>query len=218
MRLNTFLVTNVFVTLVTYHISMKRETHRPASPEPGGRAPAPRTVRLLQLFVNSYDDLTQKETIGTPDQLSRWLRRRGFDPGPRPLRSADVARLRRVREALRAVFAFHNGGALPDPDALALLNSEGLRNRIATAFSSAGRAVVASHTVGAAGLLSSLFAAAVAGTEQGMWERLKACPECGWVFYDHSRNARGSWCTMTICGSRAKMRAYRRRRSAGQSK
>jgi predicted RNA-binding Zn ribbon-like protein len=173
---------------------------------------------LLQLFVNSYDDLTQKETIGTPEQLSRWLRRRGFDPGPRPLRSADVARLRRVREALRAVFAFHNGGALPDPDALALLNSEGLRNRIATAFSSAGRAVVASHTVGAAGLLSSLFAAAVAGTEQGMWERLKACPECGWVFYDHSRNGRGSWCTMTICGSRAKMRAYRRRRSAGRGK
>ncbi|MBA2441294.1 MAG: CGNR zinc finger domain-containing protein [Rubrobacter sp.] len=31
------------------------------------------------------------------------------------------------------------------------------------------------------------------------------------------KNRSGSWCNVEICGSRAKMRAYRRRRSSGTS-
>ena len=47
----------------------------------------------------------------------------------------------------------------------------------------------------------------------GRWSRLKACSgeHCGWAFYDHSRNQAGSWCAMSVCGSRAKARDYRRR-------
>jgi predicted RNA-binding Zn ribbon-like protein len=45
---------------------------------------------------------------------------------------------------------------------------------------------------------------------------LKACQEhgCRWVFYDHSRNRSSTWCAITLCGTRAKMRAYRARRAA----
>ena len=48
----------------------------------------------------------------------------------------------------------------------------------------------------------------------GTWERLKACPadDCHWAFYDHSKNRSGTWCTMDVCGNRAKVRAYRERR------
>jgi predicted RNA-binding Zn ribbon-like protein len=48
----------------------------------------------------------------------------------------------------------------------------------------------------------------------GGWARLKACPghACGWAFYDHSRNQNSSWCSMSVCGSRAKAREYRKRR------
>jgi len=35
--------------------------------------------------------------------------------------------------------------------------------------------------------------------------------DCRWVFYDGSRNGRGRWCTMDVCGNRAKTRAYRQR-------
>jgi predicted RNA-binding Zn ribbon-like protein len=52
----------------------------------------------------------------------------------------------------------------------------------------------------------------------GTWSRLKACPDCRWVFYDHTRNASKRWCLMTAggpggrsCGSIAKVRAYRER-------
>jgi predicted RNA-binding Zn ribbon-like protein len=172
-------------------------------------------VRLIQLFVNSYDDLTETETINNPNDLSRWLGRRGFPPGRRPLRPTDVTRLHAVREALRAVFTSHNGGGPPDVETIELLNAESARATLAAAFSPAGQPNVEGPAPGVPGLLAALFAAGIAGAQQGMWERLKACPGCGWVFYDHSRNGRGIWCTMAICGSRAKMRAYRRRRSRG---
>ncbi|MGH2778535.1 MAG: CGNR zinc finger domain-containing protein, partial [Actinomycetota bacterium] len=31
------------------------------------------------------------------------------------------------------------------------------------------------------------------------------------AFYDHSKNRSGKWCTMRVCGNRAKTRAYRER-------
>lgn len=49
------------------------------------------------------------------------------------------------------------------------------------------------------------------------FERLKACPDCRWVFYDNTRNAGKRWCLMNAggpagrsCGSIAKVRRYRR--------
>lgn len=67
-----------------------------------------------------------------------------------------------------------------------------------------------------------LLAAVVESVAAGTWRRLKACPECAWVFYDHSRNATRTWCGMAVagpngrsCGAAAKMRAYRARRAAG---
>jgi predicted RNA-binding Zn ribbon-like protein len=58
--------------------------------------------------------------------------------------------------------------------------------------------------------------ATIVGVAQvdGTFSRLKACPgdHCGWAFYDHSRNRSGSWCTMSLCGSRTKAREYRSRR------
>ncbi len=45
-------------------------------------------------------------------------------------------------------------------------------------------------------------------------ERLKRCAakgECGWLFYDDSKNKKRRWCAMDTCGAIAKMRRYRRR-------
>jgi len=46
---------------------------------------------------------------------------------------------------------------------------------------------------------------------------MKACPRdvCGWAFYDRSSNASATWCSMSVCGGRAKAGAYYRRRRAG---
>jgi hypothetical protein len=54
----------------------------------------------------------------------------------------------------------------------------------------------------------------------GTWTRLKACPDCRWVFYDNTRNASKRWCMMNAgdsggrsCGSIAKVKAHRQRHS-----
>ena len=45
-------------------------------------------------------------------------------------------------------------------------------------------------------------------------DRVKQCPGCGWLFLDTSRNRSRRWCTMRVCGNRAKARRhYERKRS-----
>ena len=53
---------------------------------------------------------------------------------------------------------------------------------------------------------------------QGHWLRLKACPDCRWVFYDPTRNLSKRWCGMTkggpggrACGTIAKVSRFRAR-------
>lgn len=51
----------------------------------------------------------------------------------------------------------------------------------------------------------------------GDLRRVKQCPsvnDCGWLFYDASKNGRRQWCSMEGCGSRAKMRRYYARHRA----
>jgi predicted RNA-binding Zn ribbon-like protein len=39
-------------------------------------------------------------------------------------------------------------------------------------------------------------------------ERVRQCGECGWLFYDSSRNQSRRWCEMNSCGNRAKARRH----------
>jgi predicted RNA-binding Zn ribbon-like protein len=46
------------------------------------------------------------------------------------------------------------------------------------------------------------------------WGRIKECPGCGWLFVDTSKTGNRRWCSMDVCGSRAKMRRqYARKRA-----
>jgi len=57
----------------------------------------------------------------------------------------------------------------------------------------------------------------------GTWPRLKACPDCRWVFFDHTRNASKRWCGMyaggptgRACGTIAKVKRHRQKRDHGE--
>jgi predicted RNA-binding Zn ribbon-like protein len=60
-----------------------------------------------------------------------------------------------------------------------------------------------------------LLAVVAEAMAEGTWTRLKACrePSCRSAYYDHSRNRRRTWCSMDICGNRAKARASHHRKS-----
>jgi len=64
----------------------------------------------------------------------------------------------------------------------------------------------------------SYLAIVLGAIASGEWARLKACPDCQWVFYDHTRNASKRWCLMNAagpdgrsCGSIAKVKRHRAR-------
>jgi len=44
--------------------------------------------------------------------------------------------------------------------------------------------------------------------------RLRTCanPRCRWVFHDGTKSATRRWCSMAVCGNRAKLQRHRRRR------
>src|SRR5215211_576160 len=80
--------------------------------EPGGRPKAPGRLELLQRFINSYNHDFPREwdRIGTPESAGAWLRqKRLVAPGDR-ISDADVARLRELREAIRALAIANHGG------------------------------------------------------------------------------------------------------------
>ena len=73
---------------------MERQALIDASVQPGGRAPAPAALELVQAFVNTVDREHGPDLLDDAASWRAWCERRGFEPAPR-----EVAR--EVREALR---------------------------------------------------------------------------------------------------------------------
>jgi predicted RNA-binding Zn ribbon-like protein len=70
-------------------------------------------------------------------------------------------------------------------------------------------------------LCAAVLALVVAAIAHGTWTRLKACPDCQWAFYDHTKNKNKVWCLMNAsgpqgrsCGSISKVRNFRARQKA----
>ena len=183
--------------------------------QPGLRRPAPGDLGLVQAFVNSRWDLERdlQDQFTTPASLAAWLAERALlEPGTR-LTQAQLTRALNVREGLRAML-FVNNGAAPDPDAIERMNKAlagpGLFARLGPDTAPDFNALRRDFN-SALALIGTIVALAQV---EGRWARLKACRghHCGWTFYDHSRNQAGSWCAMSVCGSREKARAYRMRK------
>ncbi|MFR9676654.1 CGNR zinc finger domain-containing protein [Streptomyces sp. TR06-5] len=182
---------------------------------PNRRAPQP--LALVQDLVNTYDVEDERETLVDGPSLTAFLTAHGLgEPGPA---TADLPAVRELREALRGACLAHAGHD-PDPTAVQRLNRllADAPLVVRTAPDGRARLVPAPGTAGAGRLTSRIAADIAAAAAEGTWQRLKACEaeDCRWVFYDRSPAGRSRWCSMQVCGSRAKMRAYRdRRRTTG---
>ena len=186
--------------------------------EPGGRPKAPGRLELLQRFVNSHnhDFPPEWDRIGTAERAQAWLRqKRLVAPGDR-ISDADAARLRELREALRAlVIANHGDG--PGSAAAKVVRRAAGTARLRVAVDDAGHTALEPEAGGADGAVATLLAILHEAQLAGQWPRLKGCRQCGYAFFDRSKNRSAAWCAMAICGNRTKNRAYYRRRRAPAS-
>ena len=119
----------------------------------------------------------------------------------------DSALVRELRDDIRR--AVESGDA-------ARLSSWVSRLGLRPVISDAG--VSYQHDAGPAGDFMTIVLGALTA---GQWSRLKACPDCRWVFYDYTRNGSKRWCLMNAgspdgraCGTIAKVRRYRDRQAA----
>jgi predicted RNA-binding Zn ribbon-like protein len=175
---------------------------------------APGELATLQQFVNTLDLEDGVELLEAPADLRRWLTHHELVPAGTRVGDAELRRAIEVREAFRAVLHANNGAPL-DGDAIDTLGAAARAAELTVRWDEHGHAELAPARTGLDGAFGKLLAIAYRARVEGTWERLKACPEhtCGWAFYDRSRNRSSTWCSMAVCGNRAKARAFRERRS-----
>ena len=161
---------------------------------------APAALEPVRALLNSW--LIPNDSRLPADLFSEFAREQGWT-------AREAARVRELRADLRRmVEAGHpEAGCLNEWIARC-----GLRPAVGDG------AVVYSHDDGPAG---AMLAAVITAVGAGNWMRLKACPDCRWVFYDSTRNGSKRWCLMyaggpegRACGTIAKVRRYRDRQAA----
>jgi predicted RNA-binding Zn ribbon-like protein len=172
-------------------------------------------VDIVTGFVNTRDVLEGTDSLTTTDDLSAWLATQGYLLTDGQASAADVRLARELREALRTLLLANNGVDTDVDAASGVLDTVARRAGVELRFS-AGRAEFVPQASGATGALGRVVVAVHATMADGSWERLKACraTDCHWAFRDAARNHSRAWCSMSECGNRAKVRAYRRRHRA----
>jgi hypothetical protein len=216
-------------------------TARPAGHPPQAGV-APGQLEMVQAFVNTLDIEQGTDELSTPSGRQSWLG--SAESSGTDIRRAMTLReaLRGVLRSHVSQDSQPGGAAdrgtgtgpprgLPGrADGLAglpgradeLAGPVAELRQIASALparlsiSDNGQVAVSPAGSGAAAALARVMLAAAEAATTGSWARLKVCTadDCQWAFYDRSPTRSGCWCSMRICGARAKSRAYRQRAAA----
>ncbi|MDN3265191.1 CGNR zinc finger domain-containing protein [Streptomyces sp. CSDS2] len=161
------------------------------------RSAAPGGLALVESLVNTLDLEAGTDALDTPEARVRL-----------GITEDGVAEARELRESLRAALLAHAGH--PPHRAVTPLGTLLARAPLYIAVDDHdGSARLAPAAQGP--LLSRVATAVAEALVAGTWTRLKACESetCHWAYYDRSPAGRGRWCSMQLCGARAKMRRYR---------
>lgn len=172
-------------------------------------AEAPPEIELVRSFVNTIDLEDGTDVFHSPAAFGEWLSSAGLVERGTPATGGDLRLALRLRAALRAELQSHHAKR-PDPEAVTALDAVCCALPLKATCAPEG---LAAASGGVRGALAQLVAAATRARIKGSWERLKICPadDCGWAFYDPSRNRSKRWCSMEVCGNRSKVRAFRDR-------
>ncbi|MEV7982189.1 CGNR zinc finger domain-containing protein [Streptomyces sp. NPDC086519] len=161
------------------------------------RSPAPGGLALVEALVNTLDLESGADALDTADGRARL-----------GITEAELSPARALRESLRAALLAHAG--YPPHQEVTPLSELLAQAPLHVAVDPADGSA---HLTPAdpAPLLSRVAAAVATALVEGTWTRLKACEAdtCHWAYYDRSPAGRGRWCSMQVCGARAKMRRYR---------
>lgn len=176
---------------------------------------APGDLEIVRAFVNSVEIHQTTDPLSPEDSLEQWCANSGFCAD---MSAEDLACLRRFREALRAVLEANAGDGEP-AERWRALEPYTVRAEYKISITAAGGPVLEPQGSGADAAIGRIVAIAYEAIRSGAWSRLKACRKhtCRWAFYDRSKNGSGAWCSMRVCGNRAKAERRRAREKSHES-
>ncbi|KAA2255372.1 CGNR zinc finger domain-containing protein [Solihabitans fulvus] len=180
-------------------------------------------TELVAAFANTIDLDDGTDALASAADAAGWLLARRLVDRPVTLGRQDHRKLLDLRAGVRDALA---ASGTPSPHLLAVANAV-LRDLPVLVYLSDTVDTVDGppprHAVRPDPALPlaqrAMAVLAVAWSEvvvTGQARRLKRCADetCGWVFWDVSRNHSRRWCTMRVCGNRAKSRSYSARQRA----
>jgi len=178
-----------------------------------GPAPAPAPLETVRQFVNTCDLEAVTEKLSTPEALAAWLHDASLTPVAVNASEDDLRHALELREALREAMAANHSGTSVAPEAVATVNATADRAGLGLTLTADAAWTTQARASGVDGALGALLALVAEAAGNGTWRRLKICANdaCRWAFYDHSRAQTGKWCSMQLCGNRAKQQAWRER-------
>ena len=182
-----------------------------------------RLVIDLLNTVSARDGLPV-DLLDTPEDLPVWADVVGLpyaqDIGIRS--EAELAELREFREALREGLRRWREGDPASPGLIGRLNHELARDPRHVSLRMQDGAPL-TEMVSTGGPLDRLCADVAASLAMMLGRddrsRYRACANetCRFTFYDDSKPGTRRWCSMELCGGRAKARAFRLRHGVGRS-
>jgi predicted RNA-binding Zn ribbon-like protein len=168
---------------------------------------APGELEFVRSFVNTLDIEKGIDQMRDTASWQAWAGEHGVRAAAS---AADLAVARELREAIReAMIANHDRSPLPTRT-ISALDAVADRAKVKVRFDADGAKLQGSGA-GIDAAFARIVAAVAESMADGTWTRLKACSndECQWGFYDKSRSRTGQWCSMSICGNRAKQSRWR---------
>jgi predicted RNA-binding Zn ribbon-like protein len=176
------------------------------------RHAAPGELEKVRAFVNTLDIENAEDELTNPVALRRWVHRAGLPAGGESTVD-DLEVAIELREAMRSALVANHDSSLVPAEALAVLNRVARDTGVTLLFAPDRTWTTRVDSTGVPSALGTLVAIALAAMQKGTWPRLKVCANdrCRWAFYDHSRARTGRWCSMEVCGNRAKQSAWRSR-------
>jgi predicted RNA-binding Zn ribbon-like protein len=163
---------------------------------------------LLEFLESDHDT----DALATPEGLGAWLAERGLLEAGANVDDADVTRARRLRAALRSLVAAK--GSDLDPRTVAAIATVTEHAPLVFSPTASGDIELTTAADGVAAAFVRVLVLVYRAQVEGRWERFKACGQCGYVFFDASKNRSRRWCDMASCGSIVESRSYRARQKA----
>lgn len=150
---------------------------------------------LIVRFINTLDVEAGSDVLDTLDDWQAWLSAQDLNEGFGHQSSLDLDQARQLRDDLRAMACGERGARVRQVGIQVSLTHDG------------------GVELGAQTAVGLIAAAAAKAAIEKRLDRVKICPadDCRWAFYDTSRNRSRQWCSMEVCGNRAKARAHRRK-------